>query len=1080
MEMSQWQAKATALLGVSLALGLVCEGRPPAESEPAQLVAALGPCRPLEGRVTGLAYAPFPKCPTPSLDRREVIAQLRRRSTTLSAKALLQIVARNWEAAASLLRAASTEMVPSAAAPDRARLESDLAAVALARSSRDDDPYELTFALAAANRAIRLDHRLPEAYFNLALAEERLFLIGHASADWQRYLKLDPRSPWAAEAERHIARLAALAAGDWPAERVTLDAAALRGDLQEVARLVARFRQPVRLYGEELLGEWARNAQRGDEGKATSSLRRLTVIARALRGQTGDRLLDEAASLLQQSTSSRRRALITGHLAFAKAYNLIKAERFADAEKPLRIARRDLARAGSPMALWAGFQQAAIAYREKRQEEALRTARDLAETAAARSYSALSGRTGWLVGLILLERTEASAAIEALQPALVRFDRNGEIGNQGSILSMLAAGYEYLGAPHEAWKFRLRALRAIVLSGDTGRSLVLFGSAAQALAREGMPELGLLYEDEALTGELASGNPLGIAEAYWIRGMIHHQAGAERQAAADLGEATRYCRRIQSAASRRHTEAVIASTQGAVEREHDPAAAVGTLTRSLLQFQSERFPFLTVEVLFDRALAFLALGDLQRAEADLEAGIAEYENQRRQMHGATSRVSFFDRAEQIFDVMIRFQVDRRRRPDLAFAYAERAKARALLDAVAAIPECPSMGHPCRPEKTLDAASLMAALPSSMALVEMHVMEDRTLVWLFCRGLSSFWSLDMGAAKVAGLASRLSAAVRTGHDPAAFEEISSQLYELLLAPLAGKLPPDVGLVFVTDKEIQSVPIAALLNRQTGRFLIQEHPLLVAASASTYCLRLERGVAPATAGTPFTVLAVGNPELDHTHFPELGPLPGAEREAERTASFYPGSVVLRGKEATVASFLAELDRHDLVQFAGHAVSRPGRQASLMFAPLGGGPDMGELETGLVAGLRLHRPQLVILSACAAGSGPAARLEGTFSLARAFLAAGVPVVLANLWTVGDDVALAFSDRFHASFKRRRNALAALQDAQAAMLSSPDARFRAPAAWAGFQLFGAAGTSGVEEAPAGRSTATPHQRLSPRSPPM
>ncbi len=336
--------------------------------------------------------------------------------------------------------------------------------------------------------------------------------------------------------------------------------------------------------------------------------------------------------------------------------------------------------------------------------------------------------------------------------------------------------------------------------------------------------------------------------------------------------------------------------------------------------------------------------------------------------------------------------------------------------------------------------------------------------------------------MAELAAALTSTVRTGNSPA-FERIASKLYDLLIAPIAGNLPPDVGLVFVTDKQLHEVPFAALLNRRTGRFLGQEHPLLVAASASTYCLGLRRTAAPGdeSRDAAFTVLAVGNPEIDRVRYPLLGPLPAAGQEAMRTATFYPGSVVLSGSAATATRFLAEMDRHDLVQFAGHAVAGPAWRAKLVLAKPGGGAGAEELEAATIAGLRLHRPRLVILSACAAGSGPTAHLEGTLSLARAFLAAGTPAVLANLWTVEDDVAAVFSQRFHASFKQRRDALAALHSAQAALLASPDPRLHAPVAWAGFQLYGAAALAGTssQEPAVGLSTRAHRPPLPPRSPP-
>ena len=269
LEMPQWQGPAMALLG--LTLGVLGEQRPATVSAPAALAAAgLGPCRPLAGRVSGFAYAPFPSaCRASPADlvlfrRRLDEAGPERKPMELAGRAVLQLAAGRFGPAANLLRSAEAEAAPGATHV-RALVASDLSAVTLAEASNEDDPYELTSSLAAANRAVHLDPKLPEAYFNRALSEERLFLLDHAAADWKHYLTLDANSPWAVEARRHLSRLPAKDGDEWPMARAALRAAATKGDVREVERLVARFRQQTRQYAEEdLFADWARSAELGE------------------------------------------------------------------------------------------------------------------------------------------------------------------------------------------------------------------------------------------------------------------------------------------------------------------------------------------------------------------------------------------------------------------------------------------------------------------------------------------------------------------------------------------------------------------------------------------------------------------------------------------------------------------------------------------------------------------------------------------------------------------------------------------------------------------------------------------------
>ena len=77
-------------------------------------------------------------------------------------------------------------------APDPAWLN-DLSAVYLAVAQRSDRPELVPKALAAAERATRLNGRLREAVFNKALALEAIHLTDQAEAGWKGVRELDPQ-----------------------------------------------------------------------------------------------------------------------------------------------------------------------------------------------------------------------------------------------------------------------------------------------------------------------------------------------------------------------------------------------------------------------------------------------------------------------------------------------------------------------------------------------------------------------------------------------------------------------------------------------------------------------------------------------------------------------------------------------------------------------------------------------------------------------------------------------------------------------------------------------------------------------
>jgi len=93
------------------------------------------------------------------------------------------------------------------APPDDARAASDLAAACYAAAAQTNNASLLNEGLAAADRALRLDPKQPEALFNRALILERLGRPTDARTAWLRYLAADAHSPWAAEAREHLSVL---------------------------------------------------------------------------------------------------------------------------------------------------------------------------------------------------------------------------------------------------------------------------------------------------------------------------------------------------------------------------------------------------------------------------------------------------------------------------------------------------------------------------------------------------------------------------------------------------------------------------------------------------------------------------------------------------------------------------------------------------------------------------------------------------------------------------------------------------------------------------------------------------------
>jgi len=94
--------------------------------------------------------------------------------------------------------------------------------------------------------------------------------------------------------------------------------------------------------------------------------------------------------------------------------------------------------------------------------------------------------------------------------------------------------------------------------------------------------------------------------------------------------------------------------------------------------------------------------------------------------------------------------------------------------------------------------------------------------------------------------------------------------------------------------------------------------------------------------------------------------------------------------------------------------------------------------------------VLASCATAAGRVSRTEGVESLAQPFLAAGVPAVVASLWSVGDQGTADFFQRFYRHLAKSSDAAGALQATQLDFLTQrPDASVDARI-WGAFEVIG------------------------------
>ena len=1035
------------LIALGLALGLL-NGSPHTHRHSALAVRtdmadALRSARPFEGRLEGVSHVPFdPAAAVGEASLMRVFRRVRGLSEILPEDELLavqgfaQLVSGNAGAAVATLEEAVR---------DRASAQgfNDLAVAYLARAQSMPRAYDLILALEAASRALELEPGLPAALFNRALVLESLGLVFESRRRWSEVASRETRYGWRQEAAKRLARAEqSPAAVRWQDELPVLLRAAEDGETGVARQIVSAHPQKTRrLAQDELFSRWAEAALSGDSGQARASLRVLRLIGGALAEQVGERSVADAVARIDvvEQRSLLHRRLAEGHLAYAEGVESYEALRPEDALHQLRRARENLDAAGSPAALWAEYWEAVAEFYLDRLPVVLPTFDALLADPRQGRYPALAGRTLWARGLVRYVQLDLGSALTDFEAAVVSFTELGETENVGAVARMVGAVYDRLGDSEKAWAWRVEALRALRDDPESVWRAGLLLMSTRALLRDGRPGVALLFQDEGLETAQLRGAAEELTEAHLARGRILMELDQPAAAARDFAAAREALAGVTSTAIHRRLrhDADIADAHAHLDR--DPAAVIPALSEAIRFYAEDSGRDLQVAFAsLLRARAYLALGEDALAEEDLRHGIRKFEGVRDALAGDHRRTLFFEQWQPLFDELIVLESSRRNRPEEALAWAERARS-GFLDAAGPAP---------RP--ALPLATWQRQIPDGTAMLFYAILPDRLLTWVVDRTRVRPLTLELSQQRLARLVFEL----RDGlHGSAAWAgpapNAAAELFDLVVRPALETLAPSTQLVVVPDKELNAVPFSALYDRREGRYLVESHALSLVPSASSYA-RLRQRSPFASAPASWRVLAIGDPAFEATSAPTLGPLPGARREAAEVAALYPRSTTLLAAEATARRMLEELPRHGVLHFAGHALDQPQDPAKSRLLLATAERGAGALRGAEILAVDLSHLRLAVLSACQTSPGSARRSGGVSGLARAFLLAGVPAVVATLWNVEDSAARHLLPEFHRRLLAGESGAQALRAAQQRLLAATDGGLRHPAHWAAFQLIG------------------------------
>ena len=486
--------------------------------------------------------------------------------------------------------------------------------------------------------------------------------------------------------------------------------------------------------------------------------------------------------------------------------------------------------------------------------------------------------------------------------------------------------------------------------------------------------------------------------------------------------------------------------------------------------------------LHGRGLVALAEKDLDGAISFLKRAIDVMERQRASIITEKNKIGFIGDKQTIYRDLIAALVELGR-VDEAFEYAERAKARALVDLLASkksfgkdsagkikaklaeldLLERKSLnlaalknGSDTRSVKIVKrtlkqdmpkVASLVSVTTDKPSDIQSLLRPDEAIVEYFYHGEGNKDADDLFAFVVTrdaikavtldakGLNDEVKA-FRTAINKSnsnGWSQGASSLHRRLIAPLVSAIKGKKNLTIVPHGALHYLPFNAL-KANGGEFLIQDHTIRLLPSASVMKF-LNKELAPTQ-----SLLVFGNPDLND---PKMD-LPGAQAEAKAIAKLWPDSKVVLRKHASESLIKKTASLFRYIHLASHGQFKPDAPMQSRMLLAADNENDGSLTVSEIYDLKLNA-DMVVLSACQTALGNVKNGDDVVGLNRGFLYAGAKSIVGSLWEVPDNPTKDLMVGLYTNLKSM-GLREAMRKAQLSALK----KYKHPFNWAAFQVTG------------------------------
>lgn len=309
--------------------------------------------------------------------------------------------------------------------------------------------------------------------------------------------------------------------------------------------------------------------------------------------------------------------------------------------------------------------------------------------------------------------------------------------------------------------------------------------------------------------------------------------------------------------------------------------------------------------------------------------------------------------------------------------------------------------------------------------------------------------------------------------------ANHLFKVLIQPIEPWIQTTKELILVPDDILFYLPFEMLVSDQkdavteydfdNATFLLENYEISYVTTVNQADQNMYKKRNPSKG-----ILAFGNPDFgedletdqlmtfvssetseDQTILrgDKLANLPNSEGEVKAIGKAFGGNSnrILVGNEATEENLKNQAAEFSILHLATHFLINDDQPlySKIVLAQRDKSKEDGYLQTYEVFNMNLNA-DLVVLSACNTGLGKIRKGEGVIGISRAFLYAGVPSLLASLWSVDDQSTATIMKSFYNYIQEGSTKRQALRLAKLDYLKSATGVKKDPFYWAPFILIG------------------------------